>query len=405
MTTSKIHMPVGQTAWPLMIDPEKVVPIRFEESLKSSSPRDLATLAVTKPFGFDSPLSRALTPEDHVAVVLDEGIPHLVEVLVPVLEQLLAAGVPMGQVTLVVPAGGGQGAWLDDLPDELSDVKLEVHDPEDKKKLAYLATTKSERRVYLNRSLVEAEFVVVVTRRGFDPTFGYSGAETAIFPRLSEPQALVEAVGQFTRNLPGRAESPLAAQAAEIAWLLGTPFFVQVIEGPGDTIHDIVGGLPDSCEEGIRRLEAVWRGQVAEAPELVIASISGDPARISFQDLGNALLAAARIVAPGGRIALLTTASPTLDEGAAILRQAEEPDHVSAILKKRKPDDWAAADFWAFAAKRARLYIASPWPDDVLEEFFATPIRTPAELQRLTDTAPKLTLIPDAHKTMVRVGG
>jgi nickel-dependent lactate racemase len=400
MTTTRIHLPVGLSAWPLTIAAEKPVPLFFQESLKSASPKDLAREAVTKPFGFDSPLSRALTPEDHIAIVLDEGIPQVVEILAVVLEHIREAGIRMEAVTIVVPPGGGQGKWLEDLPDELSDVKLEVHDLEDRKKLAYLATTKSERRVYLNRSLVEAEFVVCITRRKFDPTFGYAGPETAIFPHLSEPEALVEVVGKFSSKLPGR-EIAVVETASEIAWLLGTPFFLQVIEGPGDTIHDIVGGLADSSEEGIRRLEAVWRGRVEEAPDLVIASISGDPARLTFQDIASAAMTAARVVQPGGRIAVLTTANPLLDEGAQIIRQSDEAEEIRPQLKKRKPDDWPAAHFWARALEKGTIYFACPWSDEVIEDFFATPLRSPAELQRLIDAATRVLIIPDAHKTLI----
>src|SRR5262245_56849068 len=39
------------------------------------------------------PLRRALTPEDHVAVVVDEELPALAELLTPVLEHLAAAQV------------------------------------------------------------------------------------------------------------------------------------------------------------------------------------------------------------------------------------------------------------------------------------------------------------------------
>jgi hypothetical protein len=39
----------------------------------------------------------------------------------------------------------------------------------------------------------------------------------------------------------------------------------------------------------------------------------------------------------------------------------------------------------------------------VAEELFATPIHTPAEVQRLIDGGGNVLVIPDAHKTMVTV--
>jgi nickel-dependent lactate racemase len=396
----QFDLAVGRDTWPLTVPAAKRVPFAVATPPTPGDPAALTRRALDEPFGLGATLGQAVTPDDRVAIVLDEGITGVAAVLTAVLEHLRAAGVEPGAVTVVTPPGGTNGAWLDDLPDELSDVTLEQHDPEDRKELAYLATTAGGRRVYLNRRLVEADFVAVVTRRGFDPTYGYSGAEVAIFPALSEPDALVEAVGKFTSKPPGVELPEITAAAGEVVWLLGMPFFVQVIPGPGDTIADVVGGLPPSREEGIRRLEAGWRGTVPETADLVIAALSGDPSRQTFDDLARAAAAAARVVTPGGRIAVVSGAAPTLDEGAMLVRRAEEPEEVRDMLRERKPDDWPAAALWCRAARTAGLFLASPWPDDVIEEFFATPLRTAAELQRLIDAAERVIVLPDAHKTM-----
>src|SRR2546427_10191993 len=46
--------------------------------------------ALETPVGFPA-LRRALTPDDHVAVVVDESLPHLATLLTPVLAHLTAA--------------------------------------------------------------------------------------------------------------------------------------------------------------------------------------------------------------------------------------------------------------------------------------------------------------------------
>ena len=74
-------------------------------------------------------------------------------------------------MTIVSPPNSPQ-TWIDELPDEFADVTAETHDPADAKKLAYLATTKGGRRLYLNRSLVEADFWIFLTGRRFDPRSG-----------------------------------------------------------------------------------------------------------------------------------------------------------------------------------------------------------------------------------------
>ena len=49
----------------------------------------------------------------------------------------------------------------------------------------------------------EADFVLVLTGRGFDPTFGHAGAEVAVFPALSDGETLAGFVGQFRTDPPG----------------------------------------------------------------------------------------------------------------------------------------------------------------------------------------------------------
>ena len=46
--------------------------------------------------------------------------------------------------------------WLNSLTGDQRQVGVEVHDPADRKHLAYLATTRSGQRIYLNRTAVDA---------------------------------------------------------------------------------------------------------------------------------------------------------------------------------------------------------------------------------------------------------
>ena len=52
-------------------------------------------------------------------------------------------------------------------------VTFRTHDPDDRANLAYLATTAGGRRVYLDRDLTDADFVLPVGRLAYDPLLGY----------------------------------------------------------------------------------------------------------------------------------------------------------------------------------------------------------------------------------------
>ncbi len=385
---------VGSEPWRLAVPADRTLALhRAEFAAPGASPQQLVHDALEKTFDGGG-LRRALTPDDRVTVVIDPRLPHLAAMLAEVLRHLGTAGIGPAAVTVVSPPNAPQ-TWIDELPDEFADVTAETHDPTDVKKLAYLATTQTERRVYLNRSLVDADFAVLLTGRRFDPHAGYAGAEAAVFPLLSNTEAQAALAGEFTVRDPVFA----AGEATEAAWLLGTLFLVQVIEGEGDTVQEVVAGLLDTAAEGVRRQDARWRATVEAEANTVIAAVSGNPAGVSFLDLAKAAVTAARVVKKGGRIGLLTTAAPALGQGAQLLRALDGPVGAKKLLARQKPDDWAAAALWVAAAKRASIFLASGYPDDVAEGLFATPIRTPSEVQRLIDTGGTVLLMSDAHKT------
>jgi hypothetical protein len=368
-----------------------------------ADPAGAVAEALEKPVGFPA-LRRALTPDDHIAVVVDESLPRLADLLTAVLDHVRRAGVGVSAVTVVRAAHAASPAWRDELPAAYRDVAVEDHDAGDRRRLSYLATTRKGRRVYLNRTVVDADQLVVLTRRGYDPLLGYSGAEGSIYPALSDATTRREVGAGMTNTVPGDKPWPVRREAAEIAWLLGAPFMIQVVEGAGDEIIHVIGGPFESGAEGLRLLGARWRVRVDEPADAVIATVSGDPVRHGFGELARALAGAARVVKPGGRITLLTRADPPLGPGADLLRQSDEPGRALALLPEHAPPDSAAAFQWASAAQHASIYLLSRLPAETVEELFATPLESAGQVSRIVPGDGSYLVLPDAHKSLAFVG-
>lgn len=391
-----VEVMVGTEPWALAVPREKRIELARAPQVPPPAPAgELVRAALEKPHNFE-PLRRALTPDDRVCVVADPRLPHFVPMLCEVLAHVGSAGVNLSAVTVLSPPGASD-AWTDELPDDFADVTAETHDPANEKRLAYLATTKGGRRVYLNRSLVEADFTIALTGRRYCPARQYAGAEVALFPELSNEETRAAHAGPFTRERPwgGRDE------AEEVVWLLGTPFFVQVIEGAGDSVQEVVAGLVESSAEGKRRQDARWKLTAPGRAEVVVAALSGARGRVTFLDVARAAANAARVVRPGGRVAVLTDAAPDLGDAVRWLRDLDEPKAPAQRLARERPADWAECRYWCAAAHKAGVFLASGYPDDLVEELFATPIRTRSEVQRLIDGAASAIVIPDAHKARV----
>ncbi len=343
-------------------------------------------------------LWRALTPDDHVAIFVDEGIPQLARLLLPLLEQICQAHVGPEAITLICSSPSSGQAWLDELPDEFQDVHIEVHQPGERKKLAYLATTRDDRRVYLNRTAVEAEQLVLLTRRGYDPVTGYSGAETALYPGLGDEATAEEFRDQLDAEPPDLEPWPSQAEAREVAWLLGAPFFVQVIEGTGDGIAHILAGPLESSNAGQQLLDARWRVEFDQPADVVIAGVTGSNGTIA--DLARAFLAAARVVKPGGSIVALSDFAPALSPAFELLRRHDDIAFAQELLLEEKPIDLAAGFQWATAANQARLYLLSGLAADVAEELYTTPLQHAEQAQKLLGGHATCILLPDAHRTL-----
>jgi hypothetical protein len=221
---------------------------------------------------------------------------------------------------------------------------------------------------------------------------------------FSDQASRAESSQRLSLDAAGETPWPIRTEAAEAAWLLGAPFFVQIIEGRRDDIADVLAGPATSLGEGWRRLKAQWRCSLPRQPDTVLASVSGDPARHGLDDLADALTAAARVVRPGGRIILLDeTAALSGGPALSLLREADEPADVLREYARRKDVELRAAWQWASAAQQASLYVLSGEPADVVEDLFATPLEGTEQLQRLLGMSEGCAILEDAHKTLAVV--
>jgi nickel-dependent lactate racemase len=382
-------------------DDRLVVTRRQPQAPPLADPAAAVADALESPLGFP-PLRRALTPDDHVAVVVDEELPMLGRLLTPVLEHITRAHVRPEAITLLCLPGSSSQEWVDDLPDAFQEVRTEVHDPGNRKRLSYLATTRRGHRIYMNRTLVDADQLVVLTRRGYDPVLGYAGAEVALYPALGDEEAQRQSWERLTMTAPGSVAWPGQQEAVEVAWLLGVPFLVQVIEGADSDLAHILGGPMETSGEGRRLLDARWRVEVEGPADTVVVGVGGEPARHTFADLARALACAARVVKRGGRVVLLSSGEPELGEAAALLRQEGEPAAVIDLVRKQHPAEGVVAFQWASAAAQATVYLLSGLPGDTAEELFTVPLDHAGQVQRLLRDGSCL-FLSDAQKTLAEV--
>ncbi len=397
-----LEIPFGRTHWTLTVRDADRLAYPEPARLPIADVRAAVFDALDHPVRFE-PLRRAVTPDDRIALVVDESLPRLPELIAGVLEYLATAGISPGAVTAVSPPGASQH-WINDLPEQFSDLQAEVHQPDDRNKLSYLSATKDGQRVYMNRTVVDADQTIVLSGRMPDPLLGRAGAEGSLYPGLAGSETRRAVVPKLSPQTPPDGEWPVAVEANEVAWLLGLPIFVQVIEGEGDDIVGILSGVKESAPDGAALHDAVWKTPIADLADLAIVTLTGDPTRHDFAALARAAATGARAVKQDGTVVVLSEADADLGPATDILRQCDEPHEAVKLLFQRKPADAASAVQWSWAAGRCKLYLASEMRPSFVEEMFATPLTGPKDVQRLLDQPGKLLIVRDGHKAWAAVG-
>ncbi len=358
--SSPLRFPVGDSTWAVDVPADKWVPVeRGDVTPVSATPSELLRAALAKPTGLGVPLRTAFTPDDRVAVVLDDKLPHLNELLSELLAEVQAGGVPLSAVTVVVPPTASED-WVDDLPDELGDIHAETHDPTDVKRVAFLGPSSTGRLVYLNRTVVEADFVIVLCGRRFAAWGGYDGAEASLFPALSNAETLGGISTAATRKVESEA----------VAFQLGTPFYVQIIEGPGDTVAEVVAGIGDVTTDGRKRQKARWSGRVTEKADLVIVGTGP----VSADEFAVAVANGRKCLVDGGRLVILTSAA-------------------DSVLSAKPP--WGEDE---------QVFVGSGWDEEKLDDLGVIRLGSERELARLVASAERVIALSDAYKMRVRIG-
>ncbi len=351
---------------------------------KDVSGRDEAVRrALETPSDFP-PLRQMVVPGDLVVFALDPTIPEYGPVLAALASTLEASGIERGNMT-VLSSSRAPAAAQQPVP---TGIELVVHDPNDRGQIAYLATTKQGRRIYLNRRLADADLVIPVGRLGYDAMLGYRGPWSVLFPEMSDPDTIQAFRGEFRDDddegsSRHRAGSGLE-ESFEVSWLLGTPFHLGLVPG-GSGLVEVVAGRDTSVrEQGIAALEQHWMFQTDSRAELVVVGIGRPGAVASLESLADGLATACRLVQHGGKIVVLSRATGDVGPSLRSLIDADDPKRGLAALRGHDLDaDYLIARRLAQALAWADVFLLSGLDRELAENLSVIPLEQPEQARRL----------------------
>lgn len=362
--------------------------------------------ALTQPLNYPA-LARSTTPGDRVVLALGEGVPQSAEVVRAIIEHLVRCGAGLDGIAVLQPhvATSDSASLTRDWPPEWKErITVEVHNPDDRNKMAYLATTQGGEPVFLNRALTDADVVLPVGCLRRSSTLGYYGIHEALYPAFSSQKTIARfrAPGSLRSNGPRRRKQ--IEEVNEVAWLLGAMLTVQIVPGGGGQVLHVLAGEGRSVRRRGRDLyAAAWLYELPQRADLVVAAIEGDPSQQTWKNFGLALAAALRAVEDGGTIALCSDLRAAPGPAVQYLAGTESREEAMRQIRQDRPEDTFSAVQLARAQERSRVYLLGGLDPTLLEQLEIAPIADVAELARLIQRHNSCVILPNSPLAAVKV--
>lgn len=326
----------------------------------------------------DSPvaLQSLLVGDDQVAVPVS-GEPVIIQqVLKPLITHLLENGVRPENISVICTP--------EEAPfyhsEEFSGVSFVTHDPNADDQKAYLASTLSGSRIYLNRLLLDADVVFpifVAEPVGQGPALGYL---SAYWPGFSDLESGKSLKSRFRENC-----RTARKEVQEVLWLSGLHLVIVAI--PSKTgIRCLHSYSPAELQRKvIRQVREDWQISQSHLADhaLLISQLQHSPNITA--NLSKILKLAGKLSFSCQRIALVL----------------DLPDEFCSQIAQLNEEQWLQIGWirqLAEIGRRCKFYLLSNLPEDLVEYCDLIGLEDPSELHRLVSRNGSWIVISDAQR-------
>lgn len=390
----------------LLPDEESLEPCGLPEGEPLDDPLSAVRAALADPIGFP-PLSQCVVDGDTVAIVLGENLNETNSLVAGAVFELLEAGIRPQDITVlrsVADAKLTKRLPTRQLPDSIADhVRVVVHEPEDREQLAMLNVSSDDQQIYLNRAVVDADFVLPIGTARPEESWGYLGSASTVYPAFADSET--QRRFQKPDAKPGERDKQLE-QAREALWFLGTRLIVQVVPGAGHSLMHVIAGDTEEVDRRSHHLaDAIWKFPQRHRASIVVATLPGDRAQQSWSNVARALDAALRVVTDDGTVAICCDLKTRPGRSLRRLVDAHSLESVrAAVARDATPDAFAASRF-VEALMRVNVFLLSGLDEESVQSLGLGYIATPEEVARLVARHDSCILLQNAHQAIPEVVG
>lgn len=323
-------------------------------------------------------MTDAIVPGDTVAIAVDPNTPHVSSILSAVLQLLQpteAAGV---SVVIGDEASASTIQAIETVVGDAAEVKL--HHPSDRESLRFLGPDALANPMYLNRFLVDADFVLPITsgRCGdLDRQHDLYG----FFPDFSD------AASRLRLLAPPKDALTDTADPNEPALILGAQLILCVTSSETGDAAEIVAGTASAIRKHLQETRHVPGSQ--SPTSLVVASLDGCQQQQTWHNAARAAAAAARRAESGGTIVLWTNISDA--PSGSLLQIGDESAELATSPETLADDEFPSWDPTLIPAETMRklvqdyrILLRSALEPEATESLGIGSIQSGEELTQLT---------------------
>ncbi|MFO0426252.1 MAG: lactate racemase domain-containing protein [Planctomyces sp.] len=356
--------------------------------------------ALNQPLDLPS-FSQCAVPGDRIVIAVDPETPFVSEIITQCAELFHGISSEDIRLSVLLPRDVEGNDWSElrsAIPESTRNrILFQIHDPDDQTHQGYLASSAGGERVYLNRLLLEADLIVTVGVAGFDSALGYRGTTSVVYPSMSDSSTNQRMNASGHPELTPDQARPARALVDEIGWLLGTQIAVQIVPDSSGGAGWVLTGTADRVQqESQNLLNAHWRISARKNFDLVIVSVPAG-GRFAWKQVGAALESVSRLVHQGGRIAVIADVPVPEGPGMSMLRRTNEPEDLLKPLRRDPPNDGRETIQLIQTMQKARVYLYSGMPPEIVEEMGMFAIESEEEICKLLAANPNAAIIPSAN--------
>lgn len=319
VSSSPMQLRYGDKSFNLDLQSERLLGVLRVGNLPSAAPADIVARAIAD----CDPIIAGFKPGERVVIVTSDITRYTgSDIYLPLLvERLNSVGIPDADIEIIVALGihrrQSEAEHKKIVGSLYGRIRVTDHDCDDPGKLVYLGNTSTGIGVEINRTVAEADRVILTGTIGYHYFAGFGGGRKSILPGVASRKACMASHFAVLNPEPGSGKHPHATTGVlegnpvhrsmvEACALLDPDLLFNTVLSPDKRIiAAFAGDWREKHLEGCQFYAGQFSCPIATQADLVVVSCGGFPKDINFIQSHKSMEYGSQAVKNGGVMILV----------------------------------------------------------------------------------------------------